>query len=127
MPQKQTQYPEPEATPSAPRRRQFSAEYKLRVLAEADSCTQHGEIGALLRREGLYSSYLTTWRRQRDEGLLQELDERHAADVAQLRRENEQLQARVQQAETIIGVQKNALKRLGLSVEPGSERDDRAG
>ena len=65
MSQGQTQYPDPEVVPQAKRRR-FSAEYKLRVLAEADSCTRPGEIGALLRREGLYSSHLTTWRRQRD-------------------------------------------------------------
>lgn len=128
MSQEQRQYPDPEVRPKAKRRR-FSAEYKLRVLAEAESCTEHGEIGALLRREGLYSSHLTTWRRQRDEGQLQGLSgskrgrkaERHAAEVVQLRREKEQLQARLQQAETIIDVQKKLCGLLGLSVEPGSE------
>ena len=128
MSQGQMQYPDPEVMPQAKRRR-FGAEYKLRVLAEADSCTQHGEIGALLRREGLYSSHLTTWRKQREEGQLQGLSgskrgrkaERHAAELARLRRENEQLQARLQQAETIIDVQKKLCGLLGLSVEPGSE------
>ena len=67
MSQEQRQYPDPEVTPKAKRRR-FNAEYKLRILAEADGCTQPGEIGALLRREGLYSSLLTTWRRQRGRG-----------------------------------------------------------
>jgi len=122
------QYPDPEVMPQAKRRR-FSAEYKLRVLAEADGCTQPGETGALLRREGLYSSHLTTWRRQRDEGQLQGLSgkkrgrkaERPASELFRLRRENEQLQARLQQAETIIDVQKKLCGLLGLSAEPGSE------
>ena len=128
MSQEQTQYPDPEVIPRAKRRR-FGAEYKLRVLAEADSCTERGEIGALLRREGLYSSHLTTWRRQRDEGQLQGLKgkkrgrkaDQTAAELAQLRRENEQLQVRLQQAETIIDVQKKLCGLLGLSAEPGSE------
>ena len=128
MSQGQTRYPDPEVAPKAKRRR-FSAEYKLRVLAEADACTQRGEIGALLRREGLYSSHLDKWRKQREEGQFQGLSgskrgrkaERHAAELARLRRENEQLQARLQQAETIIDVQKKLCELLGLSVEPGSE------
>jgi len=56
--------PDPEVEPKA-KRRTFTAEYKLRILAEADGCTEPGQVGALLRREGLYSSHLTTWRRQR--------------------------------------------------------------
>jgi transposase-like protein len=128
MSQEQTQYSDPEVMPRA-RRRRFSAAYKLRVLAEANSYTQRGEIGALLRREGLYSSHLTTWRKQRDEGQLQGLTgkkrgrkaDRNAAELAQLRRENEQLQARLKQAETIIDVQKKLCGLLGLSAEPSSE------
>ena len=128
MSQEQRQYPDPEVTPKAKRRR-FNAEYKQHILAEADNCTQPGEIGALLRREGLYSSHLTTWRRQREEGQLQGLSGRkrgrkadpQAAEVAQLRQENEQLQARLQQAETIIEVQKKLSGLLGLNVEAGSE------
>jgi len=117
MSREQRQYPDPEVIPQAKRRR-FSAQYKLRVLAEADSCTERGKIGALLRQEGLYSSHLTTWRRQRDEGQLQGLTgkkrgrkaDQAAAELAQLRRENEQLQVRLQQAETIIDVQKKYKK-----------------
>jgi transposase len=126
--QEQMQYPDPEVTPRAKRRR-FSAEYKLRILAEADGCMQLGEIGALLRREGLYSSHLTTWRRQRDEGQLYGLTgkkrgckaDQQAAELAQLRQENEQLQARLKQAETIIDVQKKLCGLLGLSAESGSD------
>ena len=65
-----TDVPDPEVVPKA-KRRMFSAKYKLRILEEADSCTEAGQVGALLRREGLYSSHLTTWRRQRDKGVLQ--------------------------------------------------------
>ena len=61
--------PDPEVLPKA-ERRQFSAEYKLRLLAEADRCSEPGQIGALLRREGLYSSHLSKWRQQRERGAL---------------------------------------------------------
>src|SRR5688572_17077357 len=64
--------PDPEV-PEKARRRQFSAAYKLRIVREADACARDGELGALLRREGLYSSHLATWRRQRDEGSLASL------------------------------------------------------
>jgi transposase len=64
--------PDPEVVPQAKRRR-FNAEYKVRILEEADACSEPGEIGALLRREGLYSSHLTTWRRQREQGHLEGL------------------------------------------------------
>ena len=67
-----TNIPDPEVVPKA-KRRKFSAEYKLRILDEADKCTEPGQIGALLRREGLYSSHLTTWRRQRGQGVLEAL------------------------------------------------------
>ncbi|NIW11092.1 MAG: transposase [Gammaproteobacteria bacterium] len=111
------------------KRRQFSAKYKLRILTEADQCTQRGEIGALLRREGLYSSHLTTWRKQRDRGQLEGLTPKkrgrkpdpQAAELARLQRENERLQARLEQAETIIEVQKKLSQMLGL---PPAERDE---
>lgn len=64
--------PDPELVEKAKRRR-FSARYKLRILQEAEACTKHGELGALLRREGLYTSHLSAWRKQRDEGALQAL------------------------------------------------------
>ncbi len=82
--------------------RQFTAEYKLRILKEADNCAESGEVGDLLRREGLYSSHLSTWRRQREQGLLEALSSKKRGrkrkdelerEVARLRRENEQLQA----------------------------------
>ena len=70
------------ATPSPevlerPVRRRFTVEYKAKILAEADACTEAGQFGELLRREGLYSSHLTTWRRQRDEGALAGLTPSH--------------------------------------------------
>ncbi len=90
--------PDPEVVPRAERRK-FSAEYKLRVLAEADACTRPGEIGALLRREGLYRSHLDKWRKARREGTLQALSPQkrgpkadpQAAEIARLQRENERL------------------------------------
>jgi transposase-like protein len=129
MSQERTQYPDTQVVPKA-ERRHFSAEYKLRILAEADACTERGEIGALLRREGLYSSLLDKWRKQRGRGQLQGLSARprgrksdpQAVELARLRRENEQLQARLKQAEAIIDVQKKLCGLLGPSVEPGSER-----
>jgi len=111
-----TNIPDPEVAPKAKRRR-FSAEYKRRILEEANDCTEPGQIGALLRREGLYSSHLSTWRRQRDRGLLKALSPKKRGrkrkdalerEVAKLQRENERLQVRLEQAETIIEVQRNS-------------------
>lgn len=112
--------PDPQVIPKAERRR-FSAEYKQRILAEADACTERGQIGALLRREGLYSSHLDKWRKQRQRGVLQALTPQkrgpkldpQAAEIAQLRRENEQLRTRLQRAEHIIEVQKKLAELLG--------------
>ena len=128
--QLEAEVPNPEVVPRA-KRRQFSAKYKLRILTEADQCTQRGEIGALLRREGLYSSHLTTWRRQRDQGQLAGLapekrgrkPDPQAVELARLQRENEQLKARLEQAETIIEVQKKLSQMLGL---PPAEKDEPA-
>lgn len=114
-------------------RRRFSAEYKLRILKLADSCTEPGSLGALLRREGLYASNLKTWRRQRDEGTLEALSpkkrgrkaiERNplALEVERLRRENEKLSNRLKQAELIIDVQKKVSQMLGITLEsPGDK------
>ena len=118
----------PEVVVKAERRR-FTAEYKLHVLEEADACRQPGEVGALLRREGLYSSHLTTWRQQRDRGALQGLtpakrgrkSDPQAAEVARLKRENEQLRAKLERAELIIDVQKKVSQMLGL---PATESDE---
>ncbi len=126
---------DPEVSEKA-RRRQFSAEYKLRVLREADACSEPGEIGALLRREGLYSSHLGLWRQQRDDGTLQGLAPRKrgrrtkavnplSKRVAELERENERLKRRLKQAETIIDVQKKVSQILGIPLndEPESENE----
>ena len=112
-------------------RRRFSADYKRRILQEADQCHQSGQIGALLRREGLYSSHLTCWRQQRERGELGTLKRgKPAADpavkeVARLQRENSRLQFRLTQAETIIAVQKKLCTLLGLPLEgplPGDNK-----
>ena len=116
--------PDPEVPPKA-RRRTFTAKYKLKILAEADECSKPGEIGALLRREGLYSSHLTKWRRLREEGALAGLTPKkrgrkprpvdpQARRVAELERENARLQRKLEQAETIIEVQ----KKLSRLLEP---------
>ena len=104
-------------------RRRYKAEYKLRILKEAEKCTKHGELGALLRREGLYSSHLKTWKKQRDEGTLQGLAPKKRGrkakpknpldeEVQRLRRDNERLKLQLQQAETIIDVQKKLSQML---------------
>ena len=109
-----------EVVPRA-RRRSFPAAYKRRILQEVDRCTQSGQIGALLRREGLYSSHLSKWRQQREQG---ELDARKrgpspadpaSKEVERLRRENERLRKRLEQAETIIEVQKKLSNLLGIA------------
>ena len=114
----QEQHPNPEVVPQA-KRRTFSTAYKLRILGEAERCDQRGEIGALLRREGLYSSHLTTWRRQRAGGQLSGLgskrgrkQDEQAAEIGILRRENERLQAQLKQAELIIVAQKKLAQAL---------------
>lgn len=121
--------PDPEVIPKAERRR-FTAEYKLRILAEADACKKRGEIGALLRREGLYSSHLDKWRAQRKRGVLQALTPQkrgpkanaQAAEIVRLRRENDRLRARLQQAEAIIEIQKKLSVLLGLTTSESDER-----
>lgn len=109
-------YPDPEVKPA---RRKYSAQYKLQILQQADNCHNGGEVGALLRREGLYSSHLTKWRRQRAAGQLAALEPQKRGvkatevnplrgEVARLQRENQRLQNKLKQAETIIDVQKNS-------------------
>ena len=107
------------------KRKQFSAAEKLRILREVDACQSSGEIGALLRREGIYSSYLTTWRRQRERGELDGLapqkrgpkPDPQALEIERLRRENARLQERLRQAELIIDVQKKVARMLGETTE----------
>jgi transposase len=117
--------PDPELVERA-RRRRFSAEYKLRVLREADACSKPGEIGALLRREGLYSSLLTEWRRQRERGSLEALERPRGrpkadprdAQLAALRRRAERAEAQLEKARRVIEVQGNVSALLGDLLEP---------
>lgn len=110
---------DPEVRP-VPKRRTFSAEYKLRILAEVDGCRKPGETGAVLRREGLYTSHLVEWRRQRALGELTAgagavrgcKPTTAAEELVQLRRENERLRAQLTQAELIIGAQKKLAQAL---------------
>lgn len=109
-----------------PSRRRFTAAYKLRILQEADSCTAPGQLGALLRREGLYSSHLVSWRRQREAGALAALGQhrgrkpadRDAIELARLRQENTRLTRRLEVAETVIAIQKKVSSLLGITLEP---------
>jgi len=127
-----TALPDPEVRPKA-QRRQFTAEYKQRVLDEADACTTPSQRGALVRREGLYSSHLTTWRRQRAHGILDGLAPKKrgvkpdplALENAHLRSEIKHLEQQLQRAETIIEVQKKVSQLLSLPTEPG-RKDDHA-
>jgi transposase len=117
--------PDPEVVVPA-KRRQFTVADKLRVLDEIDRC-EPGQIGAILRREGLYSSHLTKWRQQRANGDLSERTspargrptEPQAAELAVLRRENARLQAELAQARLIIEVQKKLCQLFGQATQPG--------
>ena len=127
-----TNPPDPEV-PAKPERRRFTAEYRLRILKQADACKKPGEVGALLRREGLYSSLLTNWRRQRERGALQEMrgcrrgPKSRPVDprVKQLEVENRRLQRKLQRAETIITLQKKVAEILGIPLKPlGNDEPD---
>ena len=117
--------PDPEV-PAKVQRRRFTAEYRRRILREADACKKRGALGALLRREGLYSSHLVHWRRQREQGELvagrarkrgpapKPVDPR----VKQLEVENRRLQRKLARAETIITLQKKVAEILGIPLKP---------
>jgi transposase len=106
--------PDPELVEQA-KRRTFTAEYKARILAEADACTRPGEIGELLRREGLYTSHLTYWRKQRREGALKELGrprgrkprDRREEQIAALTRRAERAEAELEKAKKVVEIQGN--------------------
>jgi transposase-like protein len=123
--------PDPEVA-EKPKRRRFSAEYRLRIVREADACKKPGEIGALLRREGLYSSLLTAWRRQRDTGALAGLEPKKRGPKAKavdprvkgLERELARLKRKLEQAETIIDIQKKVAGILGIPLRT-SEPDEK--
>jgi len=125
--------PEPEVREKAVRRR-FTAEYKLRILKEAESCTERGQLGALLRREGLYSTNLIAWRHQMEKGTLEALSPKKrgpkakrpdpsALRIAKLERENERLNKKLRQAETIIDVQKKISEILQIPLTENGEKN----
>jgi transposase len=119
-------HPRAVADPEVPEktvRRKFTAAYKLRILKEAESCTKLGQVGALLRREGLYASALTLWRRQVKQGLvpkkrgpLAQKPDPRVRRIAELERENGKLAHKLKQAELIIDVQKNRHRGARLSL-----------
>ena len=123
--------PDPEVV-EKPKRRRFSAEYRLRIVREADSCKESGGVGALLRREGLYSSHLTLWRQQRDAGALAGMRAQKrgpkvkAVDprLKRLEREVARLRRQLEQAETIIDIQKKVAGILGIPLRT-SEIDEK--
>jgi transposase len=118
--------PNPEVV-ARPKRRRFTGEYKRRILAQLDGEQAPGDIGALLRREGLYSSHLTKWRREREAGILEGLSPQKrgpksksdplADENQKLRRANERLTDQLRKAEIVIDVQKKLATLLGLSPE----------
>ena len=123
--------PDPELVEQA-RRRSFTAEYKARILAEADACSKPGEVGELLRRESLYTSHLTYWRQQRKQGALKELGrprgrkpaDRRDQEIAELRRRAERAEAELTKAKKVIEIQGNVSalleQMLGAEGESGS-------
>ena len=125
--------PDPEVPGDRPKRRTFTAEYKKRILDEVDVCSEPGQVGELLRREGLYSSHLVDWRRLRDAGALAGLAAKKrgrkakavdalAARVAELERDKRLLEERLRKAEIIIDVQKKLSRLLGLPVATVPEK-----
>ena len=124
--------PDPEVVAQKPRRR-LTSQYKLRILAEADRCADSRQIGKLLRREGLYSSSLTRWRRLRDQGLLDAMAPKTrgrkateknplAGEMAKLQKENERLRKQLWRAERIIEVQKKISQILDAGLDLESDK-----
>jgi transposase-like protein len=120
---------------SKAKRRRFTAEYKRKILQEADACTESGQIGALLRREGLYSSHLVTWRHARERGELEGLAPKKrgpkahepnplAQQLAALERENARLKAENAKLQIICDVQKKVSQLLGVTLPTIPEDDE---
>lgn len=116
------------------RRRNFSVSYKVKILNEADACANGREVGALLRREGLYHSHLSDWRKQRDQGALEGLkpkkrgrkrkpEDPSAKKLKQLEAENRKLKKKLERAELMLDVQKKASEFLGITLK-GLENDE---
>ncbi len=126
--------PDPEVL-EKPRRRRFSADFKLRILQETDSCTKSGQVGAILRREGLYTSHLSSWRVQRDAGALGALSPKKrgprkaesnplAPQVAQLQKDKTRLEKKLKQAEAIIEFQKKIAAMLDIPMSPFDDEEN---
>ena len=111
------------------KRRQHRAEYKLRILREVEGCKGKGEVGALLRREGLYSSLVSKWREQHERGSLAGLSRKrrgpkvdvNAEELIRLQRENKRLQAQLERAELIMDIQKKVVQLVGVTPAPQTE------
>ena len=114
--------------PARHARRRFTTAYKLAILRQADACTRHGELGALLRKEGLYSSHVVTWRRQREHGLTPTTRGRKKTPVdprvKKLEQENRRLTSRLQQADAVIAFQKKVSELLGIPLKPFVRDED---
>ena len=126
-----TRAPDPEVV-AKPTRRQFSAEYRLRIVEEAERCTRPGEVGRLLRREGLYTSHLSAWRKARRNGSLQGLTPKKrgakpaesnplSSKVRQLEAKVARLEKELATAHTILEGQGKVAGRLGFSLNDGQE------
>jgi len=134
----ESQKPELKAVPDPevrdrPRRRTFTAKYKLKILSELDACSEPGEVGAVLRREGLYSSHISNWREKRAAGELQGLAPRKrgprsrnplVAENARLERETARLQEELRKARLIIDVQKKLSEILNIPLPPLPESSE---
>jgi len=123
--------PDPEVA-AKPKRRRFTAEYRLRILEEADGCTEPGAVGRLLRREGLYSSHLTAWRKVRRDGALRGLRSKKRGakpkasnplepKVRELESKVARLEKELHKAHTILDVQEKVAGLLGFSLEDGKD------
>jgi transposase len=119
--------PDPEV-PARQARRRFTTAYKLEILRKADACSRHGELGALLRKEGLYSSHLITWRQQRERGLTPKKRGRKAMPVdprlKKLQQENRRLTTRLQKAEALLDFQKKVAALLQIPLKPMPSDED---
>jgi transposase-like protein len=119
--------------PEKASRRRFTAEYKRRILREAESCREQGGVGALLRREGLYSSHLITWRRQAERGTLEALSPKKRGPkkkpdpslrrIAELEKATRKLEHKLRQAELIIAAQKKIAEIFQMSLDPKDEKN----
>jgi len=126
-PERRPAPPDPEV-PAHRARRRFTTAYKLEILRKADACSRHGELGALLRKEGLYSSHLITWRQQRERGLTPKKRGRKAVPVdprlKKLEQENRRLTTRLQKAEALIDFQKKVAALLQIPLKPMPSDED---